>query len=268
MSRRLHLSALFDMEEKKLSGGNMTVVTRVGNTVRREANPWTPQIHKLLAHLRAKGIAEVPAPLGFDEQGREILTFIPGEAGHGSLPIHLRSDELLIAAARLLRRLHDATEDVAQTWRSGWQVPAQEPIEVICHGDFAPYNCVYNDGKLIGVIDFDHAHPAPRSWDIAYAIYRFAPLTDPTNPEAYGSLAEQARRARLFCEAYGLSNREGIVPAIKARVVGMAAFLHDGAANGDARLQANIAEGHLAIYETDYRYIETNEAEFRRALEG
>lgn len=256
------------MEEEKLSGGNLSVVTRIGNTVRREANPWTPRIHKLLAHLRTKDITEVPTPLGFDEQGREILTFIPGEVGHGPLPIHLRSDELLVAAARLLRRIHEATEDVTQTWHSGWQVAAQEPIEVICHGDFAPYNCVYNVGKLIGVIDFDHAHPAPRSWDIAYAIYRFAPLTDPTNPETYGSLAEQARRARLFCDAYRLSNRAGIMPAIKARVAGMAAFLREGAGSGDVRLQANIAEGHLAIYETDYKYIDANEAEFRRTIEG
>jgi hypothetical protein len=88
--------------EEKLAGGNMTAVTRIGDTVRRDVGSWTEQVHMLLAHLRAKGIQEVPAPLGFDEQGREILTFIPGLVGHFPLP-ELRIDKVLISAARLLR---------------------------------------------------------------------------------------------------------------------------------------------------------------------
>lgn len=255
-------------EEETLPGGNLTVVARVGNTVRREANPWTPQIHKLLNHLRENGIEEVPAPLGFDEQGREILTFVPGEVGHDPIAESLRSDELLIAAARLLRRLHNATEDIAPTWSSGWQVSGHQPVEVICHGDFAPYNCIFDGQKIVGVIDFDFARPGPRWWDLSYAIYRFAPLMDPTNPSSFGDLAEQGRRASLFCEAYGLEDRSQIVQAIKLRLVAMAEFLRDGAARGDARLIANINDGHLAIYETDYKYIEMNAAAFRRAVEG
>src|SRR5215207_8771483 len=101
--------------EENLSGGNMTTVSRVGNTVRRSAGPWTKQIHLLLAHLRAQGILEVPAPLGFDQQGREILTFIPGVVGHFPLP-ELRTDAVLVSAAQLLRRVHDATTDVAPLW--------------------------------------------------------------------------------------------------------------------------------------------------------
>jgi hypothetical protein len=104
--------------EEKLAGGNMTAVSRIGNTVRRDVGFWTKQVHMLLAHLRAKGIQEVPTPLGFDEQGREILTFIPGLVGHSPLP-ELRTDKILISAARLLRRIHDATEDIAQIYLSG-----------------------------------------------------------------------------------------------------------------------------------------------------
>ena len=117
--------------EEKLTGGNMTAVSRVGDTVRRGVGPWTKQVHRLLAHLRAKGIQEVPAPFGFDENGREILSFIPGLVGHYPLPESLRTDEVLISAARLLRRIHDATTDVAQIWQSGWQASTREPIEVI-----------------------------------------------------------------------------------------------------------------------------------------
>ena len=252
--------------EEKLTGGNLTAVSRVGNTVRRQAGPWTPRVHWLLAHLRAKGIEEVPAPLGFDAQGREILSFIPGLVGNDPIPEALRADELLIAAARLLRRIHDATQDIAQTWRSGWQAPTREPDEVICHGDFAPYNCVFGQNKLVGVIDFDNAHPGNREWDLAYALYRFAPITDPSNPDGYGTITNQCRRVRLFCDEYGLRDRSQIVHTTQSRIASMADYLRQGAAQGDQRLQVNIAAGHLAIYTTDYAYLEANQAQFQAAL--
>jgi hypothetical protein len=46
----------------------------------------------------------------------------------------------------------------------------------------------------------------------------------------------------------------------------MADYLRQGAAQGDQRLQANIAAGHLAIYTTDYAYLEANQAQFQAAL--
>jgi hypothetical protein len=253
-------------DEEKLTGGGITAVSRIGSTVRRETGPWTPQVHRLLAHLRAKGFDEVPAPLGFDEQGREILTFIPGLVGNDPLPESLRTDDVLIAAARLLRRLHDATVDVAQQWPSGWRAPTREPVEVICHGDFAPYNCVFAQGKLMGVIDFDYAHPGSRAWDVAYALYRFAPLMAPSNPDSYGQVSEQCRRARLFCDAYDLENRSQIVQTIKLRVAYMADYLRQGAAQGDKGLLANIDAGHLAVYENDYAYVAAHEEQFEREL--
>jgi hypothetical protein len=252
--------------EEKLAGGNMSAVSRVGGTVRRGVGPWTAQVHKLLAHLRDKGILEAPAPLGFDAQGREILTFIPGLVGNDPLPEYLRSDNVLIAAARLLRRLHDATEDAAQVWQDGWQAPTRPPVEVICHGDFAPYNCVFDRDKLVGVIDFDNAHPGNRQWDLAYALYRFAPITAPSNPDGYGIPADQCRRVRLFCDEYGLQDRSTIIQSIKLRLAYMADFLVQWAAQGDRRMQANIDAGHLAIYTTDYAYLEAHQAQFRAAL--
>lgn len=74
----------------------------------------------------------------------------------------------------------------------------------LCQGDFAPYNCVFRDGDAVGVIDFDAAHPASRDWGIAYALYRFAPFTDPDNHDGFGDLGAQVRRERMFCDSYGL----------------------------------------------------------------
>jgi len=63
------------------------------------------------------------------------------------------------------------------------------------HGDADPDNCVVKDGLPVGFIDFDAAHPGPRIWDVAYAVYRFAPLPGPENPESFGTPREQGRRA-------------------------------------------------------------------------
>ena len=41
----------------------------------------------------------------------------------------------------------------------GWQLPPQDPTEVICHGDVGPYNAVLREGRIVALIDFDTAHP-------------------------------------------------------------------------------------------------------------
>ena len=69
-------------QEIALSGGNENVVVQVGETVRRPVHSWTPAVHALLRQLESAGFAESPRVLGFDEQGREILTMIPGTVGN------------------------------------------------------------------------------------------------------------------------------------------------------------------------------------------
>ena len=66
---------------------------------------------------------------------------------------------------------------------SVWQWPGHEPVEVICHNDFCPYNLLFEGTELTGVIDFDLASPGPRAWDLGQTAYRFVPLTDPENPD-------------------------------------------------------------------------------------
>lgn len=254
--------------EKILPGGNSSLVTRRGNTICRLAGPWSRQVQWLLLHLRCMGMSEVPEPLGFDEQGREMLSFLPGEVGHYPLLQAMRTDEVLVSAARLLRRIYDATAGIAQVRLTGWQAPTLLPVEVICHGDFAPYNCVFEGGKLVGVIDFDHAHPGPRLWDLAYALYRFAPLTAPSNLEGFGTLSEQTRRAQLFCQAYGLEGLSQVLPAVIARVKFMAERLLEGARLGDARMLENIAAGHLEIYQTDAAYLGEHQGLIAQAFLG
>ncbi|MEA2180314.1 MAG: hypothetical protein QOG77_3611 [Solirubrobacteraceae bacterium] len=245
--------------EVVLSGGNMTRVARIGDTVRRAAGPWTPTIHALLRHLRASGFAAVPEPLGIDDQGREILSFIPGEVAAYPLPGFVLSDETLRAVARTLRAFHDATLQFEPPAGAAWQLPAHEPAEVICHNDFAPYNLMFEGTELTGVIDFDVASPGPRVLDMGYTAYRFVPLTDPRNPDVPSpGVDEQERRLALFCAEYGEpAIRPGdVVRSAAAKLREMVAFIVDRAAAGDPAQRAVLARGDTAIYERDVAHLE------------
>ena len=72
--------------EVPLTGGTLNAVVRVGETVRRTAGPWTPTIHALLRHVRDRGFDLAPEPLGLDDEGREIVSYIPGATVGWSLP--------------------------------------------------------------------------------------------------------------------------------------------------------------------------------------
>jgi Ser/Thr protein kinase RdoA (MazF antagonist) len=196
-----------------LLGGNSNAPVRFGDRVHRTAGPWTPTVHAYLAHLRARGVALVPEPFGFDEQGREVLEFLPGTVPAYPLPDLVWSDAFLEDAARLLRRLHDASVGFP---REGavWQQPAREPDEVVAINDFAPYNLVVRNGRIAGVIDLDQASPGPRARDLAHLAYRLVPLTAPGNGDGRTSTArERGRRLRLLADAYGDAARAAVLEA-------------------------------------------------------
>ena len=64
-----------------LAGGGRTAVARRGGVVIRETGPWGRSVHSLLRHLHQVGFVGAPSVVGdgFDEQGREVLTYIDGE---------------------------------------------------------------------------------------------------------------------------------------------------------------------------------------------
>jgi Ser/Thr protein kinase RdoA (MazF antagonist) len=246
-------------KEVGLAGGNMTAVVRVGDTVRRAAGPWTPTIHAFMRHLRAQGFDRIPEPLGLDDRGREIISLLPGAPATYPLPAFAWTDGTLATVARTLRAFHDASASFEPGGDACWQWPAHEPAEVTCHNDFGPYNLMFEDGRLTGVIDLDLAAPGPRIRDLAYAAYRFVPLTDPANPDApFPGAREQTRRLAAFCGAYGeprIEPRDVLATAV-TRLRELVAFIEREAAAGDPAQQAVLARGDVVIYERDIAYIE------------
>lgn len=262
-------SSMSDREEI-LSGGNVTAVSRVGDAVHRRSGPWSGGVQRLLAHLEVAGFDCAPRPLGFDERGREVVSYLPGEVYNYPLPEVLWSDALLVQAAELLRDYHEATAGFVPEADDCWQVaaPADLPREVLCHNDVAPYNVVLRDGRLVGLIDFDMAGPGPRIWDVVYAAYRFVPLSIKEGPAALHDVCEQARRVRLFADAYNLSgaDRRRFVPTLIARLDAIRQHILDGVAAGEEASVRHEAAGDALVYQRDAEHVAAHRAALEEAL--
>ncbi|MBB6000727.1 hypothetical protein [Streptomonospora salina] len=123
-----------------------------------------------------------------------------------------------------------------------------------------------HDGRAVGFIDVDTAHPGPRLWDLAYAVYRFAPLHAPANPDGVGGPQGQGRRAALFCRAYGRPADAELLDTAAERLRRLAAHIRERARQGSPAFRAHIADGHIDLYESDIAYLETHRAALLRAF--
>ena len=192
-------------------------VVRVGDTVRRRSTG--PAVQALLVHLGRVGFPYSPRLLGIDDRGREILTYVPGASGrHGWSRV--APDAGLRAFARLLRAYHAAVADFTAPVHD-WALRARPAGagELICHGDFGPWNVVWDAGQPVGLLDFEFAGPAPASTDVAYALEHSVPFRDDAECLRWlGYPSPPDRRARLeaFAEAYGLTETHGLADRVIA----------------------------------------------------
>lgn len=175
---------------------------RVGNTIRRPSHHRSAYVDALLRHLVDVGFAGAPRPLGYDDYGRQILTFIDGEVPAGEGPYRL-PDPRIRSATALIKAFHDATVSSALC----------EGQEVVCHGDLGPHNTVFHGAHAVAIIDFeDDVGPGRRVDDFAQAVWGFADLTDPGV-----AVTEQIRKTRLMCDVYGGVTPAAVVEALTAR---------------------------------------------------
>ena len=188
-------------------GGSVLIDGRV----HRSTGTWTAAVHALLAHLEAVGFAGAPRALGFDAEGREVVSFVDGEAPSQPWPAWMRSEEALAGVAALLRRYHDAASGfvppVAATWRV-WLGSPGGPL--IRHGDLWPSNVVFRSGVPVALIDWDFAQPGTRLDDLASLAKHWVPLASDARATADGWTlpVDRRRRLRVLCDAYGLDVAE------------------------------------------------------------
>ncbi len=204
-----------DGPEEVLASGGVTHVVRTGGSVRRPARPFTATVQAYLAHLHDRGFHDAPRPLGYDGEGREVLSYVDGDVPAEPLPQYATGDDVLVALATLIRRLHDAAAGWVPPEGAVWgAIPGRPPAglvpmfdepELVSHLDYCPGNVVFRDGLPAALIDFDLARPTTRVADLVNALYWWAPLSHPLDRAPALAEVDVAARVRVFADAYGMT---------------------------------------------------------------
>ncbi|MGD0603709.1 MAG: phosphotransferase [Streptosporangiaceae bacterium] len=203
-------------EGELLTGDGVTQgIVRIGDTVRRPLRPFSLTVQAYLAHLRDAGFTGAPLPLGVDEQGREVLSFVPGDVPRNPLPPEAAGDDVLVALAQLIRALHEASAGWVPPPGAVWGGtpastgrPATDPTELVSHRDYYPGNVVFRGGRPVALIDFDLAKPTTRLYDIVNAVWYWAPLRDPRDRAPAFADLDIPHRVAVFADAYGMTARQ------------------------------------------------------------
>lgn len=237
------------MTEHKLAGGSDSGAVRDDQTVHRTPGPWTASVHRLLEHLHSRGFHRAPRPLGYDGQGREVLTYLAGGSvgEQKPFPPWVHSEQALVEVAGWLRDYHRAVADFepapSDVWRQGRQ---WEPRLIIGHNDAAPYNAAWHDGRLTGFFDWDLAGPVSIIEDVAFTAFAWVPLHTRRVVEAEGftDFASRPRRFVLFLKEYGWEGAPSEVLDIAiSRAAETARLLRALAAGGDPQYEQMEADG-------------------------
>jgi hypothetical protein len=248
--------------EIPLAGGTQNTVVRVGETVRRTAGSWTPGVHDLLRHVRDRGFRWAPEPLGYDDSGREVLSYIPGDTVGWTLPWPewIRSDSMLEQVGRATAAYHLAVAD--------FRPPGLPEDQIICHHDLAPYNMVCAAGELTGIIDWDLAGPGTPLSDLAFVAWQWVPFHGPFVAQLMGwaEPLDRAARTRRLLDAYGLDERDGFMAAVAERVRYNRTVMLTRAAEGDPAYQALVDQGHVAGMDEALGFLEAESASIQVIL--
>jgi len=208
-----------DLPEVVLVGGtaNRDRVVRIGDTVHRPQRVSSPATHALLRHLEAVGFEGAPRFLGVDQQGREVLSYLPGVPIIPPYPDWALTDDALVSVAELLRSYHRAASTFDPS-PYAWPPSPPHPFggDLVSHNDPNLDNIIFRDGRAAALIDFDLAGPGSRVWDVACAARLWVPL----RPETYVQDVRRGHaldRFRLFVDAYGLTDadRSRVVDAVE-----------------------------------------------------
>lgn len=246
-------------------------VIRRGDTVLHPLQPWTAATVALLRHLEAIGFEAAPRVVSVDEE-TEVLTYLPGDSG-GDAWAKVIDERGLVAMARLLRSYHDAI--------AGWR-PAEAPVwfdgsagsgspgELVLHGDFGPWNLVWDGLRPTGILDWEHARVGRAREDVAYALQWVAPFCDDATAAEWmhhPTPPDRRRRIALFADAYGLPSPAGLVEDVIAGQRAMIERIERLAAAGHARQQAEVDDGQQSAMRR-LRWSEANRVAHEQLTSG
>ncbi len=121
--------------------------------------------------------------------------------------------------AGFLRRYHDVVAAYRPGPDSEWACGAGTcgPGQIICHGDFGPWNTVWRSDEIVGLIDWDLAMPALPVFDVACALEYSAPFRPDEECVArlrYAKAPDRRRRIEVFCDAYEIEVPDNVAAIV------------------------------------------------------
>jgi len=247
-------------------------IVRVGDTVRRPMYPWSSSVHLLLRHLESVDFPHSPRFLGIDAEGREVLSFVEGISGGDGYVEGIESGAHawamvvpsagLARFARLLRDYHDAVARFRPPEDSPWSAGLGPPGrgQVLCHGDFGPWNVVWSPaGEPLVIIDWDYAAPGTPIEDVAYALewsVPFCPDEECLKWRRFDAPPDRASRLEMFATAYGLSSTKGLVDAVIRRQRDFKVMVQTLGARGIQPAADELTNGYLDVVDERIRWSE------------
>jgi hypothetical protein len=259
-----------------LGGGmaNAGAVVRRGGVVERPAPRAGRALHAYLRALREQGFDAAPTPLRLTPDGREQLTFVPGDVPLPPFPRWAMTELALRSVGALLRRLHRAGAAVGVDRDAGWPRDLADPRggTVLCHNDVCPENVVFRDGRAAALIDFDLAAPGRPLWDLAMTARYWVPMLDPRSAVAlYPAGLDAPARLRVLADGYGLSPYDRAeLPGVIEQATGTCrAFVARRVADGDPVYVRALAErGGWERWDRVQEWLVAQRQAFRAALLG
>ncbi|WDF35249.1 phosphotransferase (plasmid) [Arthrobacter agilis] len=246
-------------DEQKLEGGNTSDgVVRIGSTVRKPWTVSTPHVLGFMQFVREAGV-DVPAALGQDEQGRQIIEFVPGRLALDSDPLTLVE---LHRAGAMVRAIHDASESFVPSTVAQWTIAIPSPgSDLVCHNDLAPWNLIIGDRWTF--IDWDAAAPSTRLWDLAYAAQAFTLSNGSQSPEKAG------QRLAAFVDGYDAdeSLREQLPAALGQRAAAMYHLLKNSHESGIEPWASMYVHGHGDHWRAATDYAERHQDMWSKVLQ-
>jgi Ser/Thr protein kinase RdoA (MazF antagonist) len=126
---------------------------------------------------------------------------------------------VLIAVARLLRRLHEASASFVPPADARWfgddvdvdlpdDLPPEPPADIVSHFDVTPQNVVFRDGAPVALIDFDLTRPGTRLRDVVNTAMWWVPLMPPGDSDPALRSGDVRARLSAFVDAYDLGADE------------------------------------------------------------
>ena len=167
--------------EGEALAGRVTEFVRIGDTVCRPATANSESMRRLLMHLERSGFGGAPRVVSSEPDGSVVLTWIDRW-----VPTDLEGWKLdlgaLASVGELLRAYHDRAWGF--TPETGFEEGPQSVAEghIVCHGDIAPRNTVFRDGRAVAFIDWDGIFVSAPMWDLGHAVWQFGPVCHDADP--------------------------------------------------------------------------------------